>query len=119
MRLPRVSFPRAFGTALVSLLVHDVLDLAQATDRGPWWPLSDRPVGFDVGLIPTGLLREAAVFGGLLLAFLHVGARLDHGWGDQLRHFPNDGLGTGNLPHPLSHQVGHLIDVAVDAVVTD
>lgn len=30
MRLARASFPRAFVTTLVSLLVHDALDLAQA-----------------------------------------------------------------------------------------
>jgi tetratricopeptide (TPR) repeat protein len=70
MRLAGVSFVRAFVTALVSLLVHDVLDLAQATDRAPWWPMSDRPIGFDLGLIPSDLLGEATVFGGLLLAFL-------------------------------------------------
>jgi membrane-bound metal-dependent hydrolase YbcI (DUF457 family) len=70
MRLARVSVLRALVTALVSLLVHDILDLAQATDRAPWWPLSDRHVSFELGLIPTDLLREAAVFGGLLLAFL-------------------------------------------------
>jgi hypothetical protein len=78
MRLARVSFPRAFVTALVSVLGHDALDMAQATDRAPWWPLSDRPVGFDPGLIPTDLLREFAVFGGFLLAFLalrHAGQR--------------------------------------------
>jgi len=70
MRVARVSFPRAFITALVSLLVHDALDLGQATDRAPWWPLSDRPIGVDLGFIPSDLLREAAVFGGLLVAFL-------------------------------------------------
>jgi len=70
MQLARVSFPRAFVTALVSVLGHDALDLAQATDGVPWWPLSDRPVGFDLGLMPTDLLREFAMFGGLLLAFL-------------------------------------------------
>ena len=78
MRLARVSFPRAFVTALVSVLGHDALDMAQATDRAPWWPLSDRPVGFDLGLIPTALLPEFAVFGGFLLAFLalrHAGQR--------------------------------------------
>ena len=70
MRLAKVSFTRAFVTTLVSVLGHDALDLGQATDRAPWWPLSDRPVGFDLGLIPTDLLRELALFGGLLLAFL-------------------------------------------------
>ena len=58
------------GTARFSLLAHDALDLAQATHRAPWWPLSDRPVGFDLRLIPTDFPREAAVFGGLLLVFL-------------------------------------------------
>ena len=53
MRLARVSFPRAFVTALLSLLVHDVLDLGQATDRAPWWPLSERPIGVELGFIPT------------------------------------------------------------------
>ena len=72
MRLTRVPFARAFLTALLSLLAHDVLDVAQATDRAPWWPLSDWSVGADLGLIPTDLRREAAVFGGLLLAFLAV-----------------------------------------------
>lgn len=78
-RVAKVSFPRAFFTALISLLVHDILDLAQATDRAPWWPLSDRPVGFDLGLIPTDLWREAAVFGGLLVAFLAL-RRAAHRW---------------------------------------
>jgi len=68
--LATVSFARAIVTSLVSLLAHDVLDLAQATDRAPWWPLSDRRVGVDLALIPTDLLREGAAFGGLLLALL-------------------------------------------------
>jgi hypothetical protein len=82
MRVARVSFLRAFFTVLVSLLVHDVLDLVQATDRAPWWPLSDRPVGFDLGLIPTDLWRQAAVFGGSLLAFLTL-RRGTHRWAGQ------------------------------------
>src|SRR5882724_3452872 len=79
VRLTGVSFTRAFITALVSLLVHDVLDLAQATDRAPWWPLSDRPIGVDLGLVPTGLLREAAVFGGLLVGVFAL-RYLAHRW---------------------------------------
>jgi len=67
MRTRRIAL--ALVASLVSLLVHDVLDLAQATDRAPWWPLTDRPIGIDLGLIPGNLLGEAAVFGGLLLAF--------------------------------------------------
>jgi membrane-bound metal-dependent hydrolase YbcI (DUF457 family) len=82
VRLAGVSFTRALVTTLVSLLAHDVLDLAQATDRAPWWPLSDRPIGVDLGLIPTGLLREAAVFGGLLVTFLAI-RHLSHRWAGQ------------------------------------
>jgi len=90
MRLARVSFPRAFVTALLSLLVHDVLDLGQATDRAPWWPLSDRPIGVELGLIPTGLLPEASVFGGLLVAFL------------ALRHLAHRWVGRRALDPPVS-----------------
>jgi hypothetical protein len=82
MWLARVSVLRALLTALVSLLVHDTLDLAQATDRMPWWPLSDRHVGFELGLIPTDFLREATVFGGLLLAFLALRHAANR-WGGQ------------------------------------
>ena len=97
MRLARVSFLRAFVTALVSLLVHDVLDLGQATDRAPWWPLSDRPIGSDLGFIPTDLLREAAVFGGLLLAFLAL-HHLAHRWaGQSAVHPPIPGNGRAPL----------------------
>jgi tetratricopeptide (TPR) repeat protein len=70
VRLAAVSFTRAFLTSLVSLLLHDVLDLAQATDRAPWWPLFDRPMRLDLPAIPTDFLHETAVFGGLFLAFL-------------------------------------------------
>ena len=72
MRLAAVSFTRAFACSLISLLVHDVLDLAQATDRVPWWPLSHRHVRVDRALLPTGSIQEAALFGVLLVAFLIV-----------------------------------------------
>jgi hypothetical protein len=97
VRLTGVSFTRAFITALVSLLVHDVLDLGQATDRAPWWPLSDRPIGVDLGLIPSDLLREAAVFGGLLVAFLAL-RHLAHRWaGQSAVHPPVPGNGHAPL----------------------
>jgi hypothetical protein len=114
-RLAGVSFTRAFVTALVSLLVHDVLDLGQATDRSPWWPLSDRPIGVDLGLIPTGLLPEASVFGGLLVAFL------------ALRHLAHRWVGQSAVPPPIPGN-GHaslvwlgrafIVAVVVVAVVT-
>jgi membrane-bound metal-dependent hydrolase YbcI (DUF457 family) len=71
-RLASVSFARAWLTSVASLVLHDVLDLAQATDRAPWWPLSHRPVGVDTGLMPTGLVSETALFGGLLCAWVAV-----------------------------------------------
>jgi membrane-bound metal-dependent hydrolase YbcI (DUF457 family) len=85
--LARVSFARAFVTVLISLLVHDLLDLAQATDRAPWWPMSDRPVGFDLGFIPSGLWREVILFGGLLVAFLAL-HHAWHRWADQSAQDP-------------------------------
>ncbi len=72
MRLASPSFSRAYLIALASLLVHDVLDLAQATDRAPLWPWSNRPVAVDLALIPSDVPHEAAVFGDLFLAFLAV-----------------------------------------------
>jgi membrane-bound metal-dependent hydrolase YbcI (DUF457 family) len=69
-RAAAVPFVRAFVTSLISLLVHDGLDLAQTTDRAPWWPLSNRTVGFDLALVPTDLVREGIVFGGLFVAVL-------------------------------------------------
>lgn len=115
MRLARVSFPRAFVTALVSLLVHDILDLGQATDRAPWWPLSDRPIGSDLGLIPTDLLREAAVFGGLLVAFLGL-RRLAHRQAGQSAVHPTV---PGNSHAPLVWLGrGFIVAVVLAAVVT-
>lgn len=65
----KCAFPRAFVTTLVSLLVHDVLDLAQATDR---LPAGRCLVGRRLrsGAHPDQPPREAAVLNGLLLAFL-------------------------------------------------
>jgi membrane-bound metal-dependent hydrolase YbcI (DUF457 family) len=70
MRLTAVPFVRSFIVALLSLLVHDVLDVMQATDSTPWWPLSDRHVGIDLALLPTDSVHEAAMFSALLIVFL-------------------------------------------------
>jgi hypothetical protein len=115
MQLARVSFSRAFLTVLLSLLVHDVLDLAQATDRAPWWPLSGRPVGIDLGLIPTDLLREAAVFGGLLLGFLAL-HHAAHRWaGHRPTASPMPG---GNNTRLVWLSRGFIGGVVLTAVVT-
>src|SRR5262249_37294364 len=44
-KLGSVSIRHAFTITLISILAHDGLDLLQATDRAPWWPLSNRQVG--------------------------------------------------------------------------
>ncbi len=115
MRLAGVSFSRAFVTALVSLLVHDVLDLGQATDRAPWWPLSDRPVGFELGLIPTGLLSEVVVFGGLLLAFLAVRQTARRWIGQRGMDQPGPEEGSARL---VWLGRGSIVAVVLAAVVT-
>ena len=78
-RVAAVSFHRAFIISLVSLVIHDMLDLAQTTDRAPWWPLSERRVGFDLSPLPADPVREAAVFLALFIGFLvllHIIRRL-------------------------------------------
>lgn len=60
----RVLGTRLQSTVLLTLLsiwLHDALDLVQGTDRRPLWPLSSRDFGLD--LLPTGLITEGVVFG--------------------------------------------------------
>lgn len=61
---------RAFAIVLGSVLVHDVLDLLQSTDRMPWWPFSDQRVILGEGLLPTRPRRELALFGGAFGLFV-------------------------------------------------
>lgn len=93
----------AFAVSLVSILLHDGLDVLQATDRRPWWPVSDRPVGLGVDLLPANSLQELLLFGGLLA--LLVGCRWLIGWARRRRasrlptgevvHSPGEDRGTG------------------------
>ncbi len=48
--------------AIFSLLLHDVLDLMQATDRHPFWPLDLPATGMDLQLIPVNSVGEAVWF---------------------------------------------------------
>ena len=70
MRIVDISFARGFVCCLASLVIHDVLDLAQATGRAPWWPLSERAVNLGLEFLPTDLLGEGVVFGALFVAVL-------------------------------------------------
>jgi membrane-bound metal-dependent hydrolase YbcI (DUF457 family) len=58
----------AFAITLFSIGCHDLLDMLQATDRAPLWPLSRRTVG--VAVLPGGARAETAAFGALLASFL-------------------------------------------------
>ena len=59
-----------FGFALFSIASHDLLDLLQATDRVPLWPLSNREFGLGFSLISSNLLLECGVFGGVFVVFV-------------------------------------------------
>ena len=68
--LGRLPYGRVFLVALGSILAHDVLDLLQAGDRMPFWPLSYRRLGGEWPIIPSETAREAWLFGGAFLVFL-------------------------------------------------
>lgn len=63
--LGRPSWPRAGSVTFLSILGHDLLDVAQATDREPFWPVSDYRLHID--WIPKTASQEAVWS---LLAFL-------------------------------------------------
>jgi hypothetical protein len=70
VRLGGLSWPRALGITLGSILLHDALDVAQSSDRHPWWPFSDHPAGLGAGLVPADPRREALLFAALFAFFL-------------------------------------------------
>ncbi len=72
LRAAGVPARRFLAVALFSMLAHDVLDFAQATDKAPLWPFSYRAISASPFDIPSGLLAETLLFGGLFLAFLLV-----------------------------------------------
>jgi len=72
LRAIGVPFRRFFPVALFSVAAHDVLDIGQATDKAPFWPFSDRTISLSPVDIPSGLVQETLLFGGLFLVFLLV-----------------------------------------------
>lgn len=62
--------PRAFALAFFSILLHDALDLLQASFASPFWPISEWHVTLPRSLIPWSVSREAAGFAGLFAMFL-------------------------------------------------
>jgi len=63
-----IPFRRAFAISAFSIGLHDVLDLLQADDRAPLWPLWGRIV--DLSVLPSSARAEVVIFGGALAAFL-------------------------------------------------
>jgi membrane-bound metal-dependent hydrolase YbcI (DUF457 family) len=85
----RIPVRRGLAIALFSLVIHDVLDLLQATDRVPFWPFSRRPLGLGMEVVPRGTVGEGVVFA-LAFAVFTLGL----GWwrGATLRSlWPRDG----------------------------
>jgi hypothetical protein len=69
----QVSPARLFAVTLGSALLHDLLDVAQSTDRMPWWPLSARALELPA-IIPEDARHETILFAALFAAFLLVRA---------------------------------------------
>jgi membrane-bound metal-dependent hydrolase YbcI (DUF457 family) len=68
-RLGSISRFRAFAISALSILMHDGLDLLQATDRQAWWPFSSRQVGIDLMVIPGNPYEELLLFGAAFCVF--------------------------------------------------
>ena len=61
---------RLLAVVLGSVVLHDVLDVAQSTDRQPWWPLSSGAVRLPLALIPADPRWEALAFAAGFAVFL-------------------------------------------------
>lgn len=67
--LAAVALRRALVVTLVTILLHDVLDLLQCTSRQPWWPLPSGGFRFNVEIIPTDPRSEVLLFGTAFAVF--------------------------------------------------
>lgn len=77
-RVVSVPFTRLLFLSLISIFAHDLLDLAQYTDRVPWWPFSDRAIRIASPLLPIDPWKEALFFGVpfiVILAFRYLPSR--------------------------------------------
>jgi membrane-bound metal-dependent hydrolase YbcI (DUF457 family) len=63
-----VSGRAAFLISFGSIVLHDLLDMLQSSDRMLLWPLSMRAFGPAQGIIPASLVGESALFAALALA---------------------------------------------------
>jgi membrane-bound metal-dependent hydrolase YbcI (DUF457 family) len=74
------SFARLLAVSIGSVLVHDLLDILQATDRAPFWPWSTQIVGLDI-LLPRRSITEGLLFLLLFAAFAAWRIRSGRGLG--------------------------------------
>jgi membrane-bound metal-dependent hydrolase YbcI (DUF457 family) len=66
-RATGILYRRALLVSVLSVMLHDLLDLLQATDRAPWWPVSSHRTGW--GIIPDNPLQEALLFGAVFAVY--------------------------------------------------
>lgn len=71
-RIVGASAYRTFVVTFVSLALHDIMDVLQATDRMLWWPFSYHAVWHEEALIPTSPVRETICFGFPCVLFLII-----------------------------------------------
>jgi len=69
-RIRWLTFWRALVLTLFCILLHDVLDLLQGSNRMPLWPIFNRPTGFALGDKVSGIAGESIFFGGFFVIFL-------------------------------------------------
>jgi membrane-bound metal-dependent hydrolase YbcI (DUF457 family) len=90
-------FLRGLAFSLGSILGHDLLDLIQATDRMPWWPFSQRPMGLGLELIPVGTFQEAVWFGAAFLVLLGIRSLRRQPRAAAVRHSPSGRRSTTHI----------------------
>ncbi len=90
-RLASVSRWRACSVCLVSVLVHDALDMLQVTDPRPWWPIPIHGGGFRLRLIPVNSTVELAWFGGAFVVFAVVLTLIRRHFGRGAPAVPSEG----------------------------
>lgn len=61
----QTGYRQALAITFFSLWLHDVLDMLQSTDRVPLWPVSSAILAPSQPWLPSGLIAEATLFGGI------------------------------------------------------
>ena len=69
-RLFSMTLRKGFAILFVSILGHVFLDMAQSTDRMPFWPISVYRIPANFQIIPSGMASEGLLFTGIILLYL-------------------------------------------------